>query len=116
MNMAIDDGAEQQRKIYFFDFAFSEFYVDAMGKPKRREKADDMNGSPNFFAMDPLRMQTHVRKDELISFGICLLDMNNANLPWTEKTKGITDIFKAMSIVLSEWEKHGIEVSQTLMH
>lgn len=113
-NMAIGDGSEQQHKIFFYDFAFGEVYVNAVGEPKRREKTTEMNGTPGYFAMDPLRGQSHVRKDEIFSFGICLLDMNNADLPWLEKTNGINDIFEAMNIILNEWEKHGIEVRSKL--
>lgn len=110
-NIAIGDGLEHQNKIFFYDFAFGEFYRNAVGEPKRRENVTEMNGTPSYFAIDPLRGQSHVRKDELFSFGICLLDMNNADLPWLEKSKGISDIFNAMNIILNEWEKHGIEVS-----
>lgn len=107
--MAIGDG-DDRHKIFFYDFAFSKSYLDAMGEPKRREHDDDMNGTPDYFAFEPLRGLTHVRKDELFSFGVCLMDMNNADLPWKEKTTGITNIFKLMDIVRNEWEKHGIEV------
>lgn len=111
-NMAIgNDESEQQHKLFFYDFAFGESYVNAMGEPKRREKVDDIHGTPDYFAIEPLRGHTHTRKDELFSFGVCLLEMNNANLPWLEKTKGIQDILEAMRIVLNEWETHGIEVS-----
>lgn len=112
--MAIGDGPEHQDKIFFFDFAFGELYVDAMGEPKQREIVTIMNGTPSYFAIEPLRGQSHVRKDELFSFGVCLLDMNNADLPWMEKAKGIGSIFEAMNIILNEWEKHGIEVSLKL--
>lgn len=110
--MAIGDGLEHQHKIFFFDFAFSMKYINEMGEAKRREKANGMDGTPNYFAIDVLRGQSHVRKDELFAFGVCLLDLNNAELPWLEKTKGISDIFYAMEIVRNEWETHGIEVSR----
>lgn len=109
--MAIGDGPEYQERIFFYDFAFGEYYLDAMGEPKQRENVTDMDGTPSYFAIDVLRGQSHVRKDELFSFGICLLDMNNADLPWLEKIKGNSNIFEAMNIVLNEWEKHGIEVN-----
>lgn len=114
--MAIGDGLKHQNKIFFYDFAFGEPYLNAVGEPKRREKVTDMDGTPSYFAIDPLRGQSHVRKDELFSFGICLLDMNNADLPWMEKSKEIVEIFKAMSIILNEWEKHGIEVRNTKLN
>lgn len=109
--MAIGDGPEHQHKIFFYDFAFSEQYMNAMGEPKQREKVTGMDGTPNYFSIDVLRRQSHVRKDELFAFGVCLLDLNNGELPWVEKTKGVGDIFEAMEIVLNEWEKLGLEVS-----
>lgn len=110
--MAIGDGPKHQHKIFFYDFAFSEHYLNEMGEPKRREKATVMNGTACYFSIDVLRgLTSHVRKDELFSFGVCLLDMNNADLPWMKKTIDVHDIFEAMKITLNEWEKHGIEVS-----
>lgn len=109
-NMAIGDGPEHQHKIFFYDFAFSEQYMDAMGVPKQRETVDGMDGTPNYFSIEVLHRQSHVRKDELFAFGVCLLDLNNADLPWLEMTDDISDIFNAMDVVLQEWEKHGIEV------
>lgn len=110
--MAIGDGPEHQHQIIFFDFAFSEPYMNADGEPKQREKVTEMDGTPNYFSIDVLRGQSHVRKDELFGLGVCLLDLNNADLPWLDKTKGITEMFDAMDIVLNEWEKLGMEVSE----
>lgn len=110
-NMAIGDGPEHHHKIFFYDFAFGQLYANEMGEPVRREQLDELNGTPDYFAIEALRGHSHTRRDELFSFGVCLLHLNNADLPWVEKTKGIQDIFKAMSIVLSEWEHHGLEVS-----
>lgn len=55
-NIAIDNTDHNQ--IVFSDFAFSEFYVDALGEPKLREKGK-------------------VRKDDFILLGIVLLDLND---------------------------------------
>lgn len=109
--MAIGNELQHQHKIFFYDFAFSRFYVNDLGEPIRRQPLHEMDGTPDYFAIEPLRGQTHTRSDELFSFGVALLHLNNADLPWLEKTKGIQDIFKVMNIVLNEWEQHGIEVS-----
>lgn len=110
--MAIGNGRRHRNKVFFYDFAFARFYVNEMGEPMQRERTDDIDGSPDYFAIEPLRGYSHTRKDELFSFGVSLLHLNNAELPWLKRTKGVRDIFKLMNIVLAEWEQHGIEVSE----
>lgn len=39
-------GNTDENKIMFFDFAFSEFHVNALGESKEREDADEINGTP----------------------------------------------------------------------
>lgn len=107
-NIAI--GEHDKTKIFFFDFAFSAFYVNAMGEPMQRQKADEYNGTPEFFARGPLNRLTHVRKDDFISFGICMLELNGAYIPWMDKTNHDDDLYLIMDTVLEEWDKHSIEV------
>lgn len=71
-NMAI--GYTNPNQIVFFDFAFSEFYVNAMGESKEREDAPVIWGTPEYMGRGPLNRYTHVRKDDLISFGLVLLE------------------------------------------
>lgn len=73
-NIAI--GNEDEDEIFFFDFAFSDFHVNAMGESKEREKADISNGTPEYMARGPLNRMTTVRKDDLFSFGLVLLELN----------------------------------------
>lgn len=108
-NIAV--GENDANKIYFFDFAFSQFHVNAFGEPKPREITYEFHGTPEYFAPGPLNRQTHVRKDDLISFGICLLELNDAYIPWMDKTDGEDTISVAMNLVLGEWKKISIEVS-----
>lgn len=108
-NIAIGD--TDQNQIIFFDFAFSEFYVNAMGEPKLREKTVEFHGTPQYMALAQLKRLTHVRIDDFISFGIVLLELNGVVLPWTNKTNPNDYIYTTMDIVLEEWEKHGIKVS-----
>lgn len=108
-NIAI--GNTDANRIVFFDFAFSEFYVNALGEPKRREESSAFNGTPEYWPLGPLNGLTHVRKDDLIAFGIVLLELNGADIPWMDKTNDDDDMYTTMDIVLEEWEKHGIEVS-----
>lgn len=81
-----------------------------MGEPKQRQKTHGCSGTPEFFARGPLNRLTYVPKDDLISFGICMLELNNAYIPWMEKTFEDDDIYTAMNIVLEEWENYSIEV------
>lgn len=73
-NIAIDNTNEN--KIIFFDFAFSEFYENSLGESKEREDSDEINGTPEYMARGPLNRLTHVRKDDFISFGLSLLELN----------------------------------------
>lgn len=109
-NVAIGD--DDENKIFFFDFAFSIFHVNALGESKHREKADEMNGTPEYFAYGPLQGLTHVRKDELFSFGLILLELNGVYFPWMDKTDDDDHIYTAMNIVFEEWEKYTLEVSE----
>lgn len=109
LNMAIGNTNENQ--IFFFDFSFSEFYVNALGEPKKREETDNLQGTPDYMAWGPLNGFACARKDDLIAFGVVLLRLNNAYLPWMDETDDDTDIETAMQIVREDWEMFGIEVS-----
>lgn len=41
-NMAV--GLENPNKIFLFDFAFTEFYVNAFGEAKEREETNGLHG------------------------------------------------------------------------
>lgn len=73
-NMAI--GNIDKNKIIFFDFGFSQFYVNALGEAMEREDAIDIFGTPEYMARGPLNAKTWVRKDDLISLGLVLLRLN----------------------------------------
>lgn len=109
-NIAIDNNDEG--RVFFYDFAFSKFYVNAMGEPKPREDALHVNGTPEYMARGPLNGGTQCRKDDLISLGLVLLELNGVDLPWMDPTEGIEDIYEAMDIVLEQWDEHGIYVRQ----
>lgn len=83
-----------------------------MGEPKPREIADEINGTPEYMARGPLNRYTQMRKDDFISLGLVLLELNGVDLPWMKSTKSEDDIYQTMDIVLDEWEKYGIEVSK----
>ncbi|XP_055304345.1 casein kinase I-like isoform X3 [Sitodiplosis mosellana] len=105
-NIAV--GRTNADQIFFYDFAFSEFYVNAMGEPKAREKATELNGTPEYMGRGPLNRNTHVRKDDFISFGLVLLHLNGVRLPWMNLTNEFEDIYQTMDIVLEQWAKYGI--------
>lgn len=106
-NMAI--GLTNPNQIIFFDFAFSEFYVNAMGESKEREDAPDINGTPEYMGRGPLNRYTHVRKDDFISLGLVLLELNGVELPWMNLTSEDDDIYRTMDIVLETWDDYGID-------
>lgn len=108
-NIAIGNINENQ--IIFFDFAFSEFHINALGEPKQREDSDEINGTPEYMARGPLHRLTHVRKDDLISFGLVMLELNGVILPWKEKINLEYDIYVLMDIILETWDNHTIEVN-----
>lgn len=83
-----------------------------MGESKAREEANEINGTPEYMARGPLNRYTHVRKDDFISFGLVLLELNGAQLPWMDATNSDDDIYETMDIVLDQWEKYGIDVRQ----
>lgn len=112
-NIVVD--ATNESQLFFIDFAFSEFYINAMGESKKREIAPYFNGTPVYMARGPLNRYTHVRKDDLISLGIVLLELNGAYIPWMYKTNDDDDIEATMDIVLEEWAEYGIEVSASLI-
>lgn len=109
MNMAI--GNSNGNQIFFLDFESSGFYVDSQGEPLERLKSDRSVGTPDYMSWAVLNGFKSARKDDLISFGIVLLKLSNAFLPWMDKTSDGDDIEIGMKIVREEWDKHGIEVS-----
>lgn len=109
--MVIDDANEN--RILFIDFAFSEFYINAMGEPKTRERATKFYGSPAYMARGPLNKGTHVRKDDLISLGIVLLKLNGVYIPWMYNINDEDDFEVIMETVFDEWTNYGTDVSNT---
>lgn len=83
-----------------------------MGVSKPRTEAEECYGSPEYMAIEPLYRMTHVRKDDLISFGIVLLELNGVVLPWVNATSAEDDIYTTMDIVLRYQEENSIEVSE----
>lgn len=110
--MAIGDSNGNQ--IFFLDFAFSKIYVNDKGEPKRREETIELCGTPQYMPKGPLKGLTHVRKDDFISFGIVLLELNGVRLPWTDKIDDDDDIEVAMDVVLGYWKKNVIKVSTNI--
>lgn len=88
--------------------------MNAFGEPKQRQRAEVYNGTPEFFARGPLNRLTHVRKDDFISFGICLLELNGAYIPWMDKIDPDDGFSMIMDMVLEEWDRHSIEVSSLI--
>lgn len=104
-------GRENPDQLFFFDFAFSEFYVNALGEPKQREELDIINGSPEYMGRGPLNGLSHLRKDDFISFGLVLLELNGVRLPWKNDIEDEDSMKTIMNIVLDGWDKYPLEVS-----
>lgn len=109
LNIAVGNANENQ--IFFFDFATSEFYLNSSGEPRKQEKIETFRGTPEYMAYNPLNGYATTRADDLTSFGISLLELNNVDLPWMDKTDDDTDMETAMQIVRDEWDDYGIKVS-----
>lgn len=104
-------GNTNESRLFFFDFAFSEFYVNDHGEPRKREETEIFQGTPEYMAWGPLKGFKHTRKDDLISFGIVLLRLSDAYLPWMDKTSDSDDMETAIQIVQNDWDTYGIGVS-----
>lgn len=61
-------------------------------------------------AWGPLNGLPPTRIDDLISFGIVLLELNNVTFPWMNKISDDEDIETAMEIVRNDWKNVTIEV------
>lgn len=107
--MAIGDVNKNQ--VIFFDFEFSEFHVNALGESMGRKKIKSPTATPEYMAYAPLHYLSHVRKDDLISFGIILLELNGVSLPWADKTNDDFDVHERIETVLEEWNNNGPYVS-----
>lgn len=107
-NIAIGDANANQ--IFFVDFDFSKFYVNALGEFKEREEASNFSGTPEYMAWGPLNRFTHVRIDDLISLGLVLLQLNGVYIPWMYNTNDDDDIVVIMDAVLEGWNEYGIDV------
>lgn len=103
-NIVISDTNENQ--IFFIDFAFGEFYVNALGEPKKHKVAQVFNDKSAY-----MTRYTHFRKDDLISLGIVLLNLNGVHIPWMYKSNNYNYIEVMMNVVLEDWIKHEIKVS-----
>lgn len=107
-NIAIGDANANQ--IFFVDFDFSEFYVNALGESKEREETSYFWGTPEYMAWGPLNRYTHVPKDDLISLGLVLLRLNGVYIPWMYNSNDDDDIEVIMDTILEEWNDYGIDV------
>lgn len=108
--------SEFHKLIIFFvfdllpDFGFSKTYLDEFGRSKPRELTKHHHGTPEYMGLAPLMNYTQVRKDDLISLGLTLLDVHGVTLPWMELPE-LDDIWAAMASVLQSWQTTDMEVS-----
>lgn len=95
---------------FILDFGFSGTYLDENGRAKPRELTRHHHGTPEYMGLAPLLNYTQVRKDDLISLGLTLLDVHGVTLPWMELPE-LDDIWAAMASVLGSWRTTDMEVS-----
>lgn len=60
-------------------------------------------------ARGPLNGFTQMRKDDFISLGIVMLELNGANISWMELDLENETILDSMIAVLRLWNKYGLE-------
>lgn len=91
------------------DFAFSEPVYDKDGNLRERVETDQFDGTPEYMARGPLSGFTQMRKDDFISLGIVMLELNGADIPWMELDLEDETIWDSMVIVLKYWDEYGLE-------
>lgn len=109
-------GNDNPNQIFFVGFAFSELYENSLDEFNQRKLAKKIKGTPEYMSKEALKRFEQVPKDDLVSLGITLLELNDANLPWMRKTDDIDDIFIRMNITLEEWENEPLKVSVVVYH
>lgn len=107
-NLAIGSG--NSNEIYFLSFVFGELYANALDSNKQRINAKNIRGTPEYMSIETLNKFLPVQKDDLISLGIVLMQLNGAHIPWMNKATAQNDVFERIDIILGEWEKHPIKV------
>lgn len=53
---------------------------------------------------------THHPKDDLISFGLVLLEISGVELPWMDPVTKIEGFMEKMRFVLDEWDRTDFDV------
>lgn len=109
-NIAIGSTKETADQIYFIDFSFSRPYTDEHGNWQRKETIDHF-GTPGYMAPMPLQGYTQVPKDDLIAFGLVLLELNGVVLPWLDPVLKIKGVIKQMNFVSDEWDRTNFDVT-----
>lgn len=92
-------------------FVFGQSYANAFDSNKQRLKAKYIQGTPEYMSIEALNKLKPVQKDDLISLGIVLMELNGAHIPWANKATAENNVFKRMDIILQEWENHPIKVN-----
>lgn len=106
--VAIGDGNASE--IFFFSLVFGESYANAFDFNMQRLQAKNIRGTPEYMSVGMLSRLVPVPKDDLISLGIVLMQLNGAHIPWMNKTNGQIDLFERLDIILREREEHPIKV------
>lgn len=92
------------------DFGFSRGYLDKNGNSVPREYTEHHHGTPEYMGLGPLMNYTNVRKDDLISLGLTMLDVHGVRMPWMELPTP-ENIWTSMAAVLEAWRTADMEVS-----
>lgn len=103
----ISIGNENPHEIFITCFSYGELYANSFTETMQRKKVKRISGTPEYMSKDRLQMLMGVPKDDLISLGITLLDMNDAYFPWNGV---VGDMILRMKIILQMWENDPIKV------
>lgn len=97
-------------EVFFLSFAFGESYANAFDSDMQRLKAKYIRGTPEYMSVEALNKFTLVQKDDLISLGIVLMELNGARIPWINKANDEHDVFERIDIILRVRQKYSIKV------
>lgn len=100
--------------IFLSDFGFGEGFLDENGKAKPRRQTTHLRGTSVYMAPGPLMFYTHVRKDDLISLGISMLELDGADLPWMDLPEA-DGLSEDMQQTWESWQDTDMEVGWTDM-
>lgn len=103
-------GDENLNEIFILSLVFGELYTNAFDSNMQRLNVKYIRGTPEYMSIEALNKFMVVPKDDLISLGIFLMELNGAHIPWMNKATDQNNLHERIDIILGEWERHPIKV------